>query len=290
MKKLLPLLLLAAMPILSWAQTEVPDPPKNPEKQNSENDTTRIKIGNKEMVLVDDQKPYINTTSLDSNSNKEDKPISVFGTGRNRVFQGFEIGFGAFSYTSDFSTDVPDGMDAWEVDIANSINWSVNPFEVDIRIVDEYVKFSTGLGYTVKNFSLKNNYRISKVNDSIQGVVSTKDLEKNRFRTGYLTVPAMLYFNTNEDPEKAFRIGGGVLGGMRLFQTYRTKYFEDGQKIKGIVNKGWETNFFTADLRGVIGYGPINVYATYSLVPLFDTDRGPELYPYTFGISLVNAF
>lgn len=289
MKTILPALLIALMPVVTQAQTEVPEPPKPPEAKTG-GDTTRIKIGNKEMVLVDDEdNPYINVTTRDTVKKKE-RTVSVFGTGRNRVFQGFEIGFGSFSYASDFDTDVPDGMDAWEVDLANSINWSINPFEVDIRLVKEYVKFSTGLGYTVKNFSLKNNYQLSKFNDTIIGAPSANDLQKNRLRTGYLTVPAMLFFNTSQDPENAFRIGGGVLAGMRLFQTYRTKYFEEGQKHKGIVNGGWETNFLTADLRGVVGYGPINLYATYSMVPLFDIDRGPELYPFTFGISFVNVF
>ena len=95
MKTILPALLIALMPVITQAQTEVPEPPKPPEAKTG-GDTTRIKIGNKEMVLVDDEdNPYINVTTRDTVKKKE-RTVSVFGTGRNRVFQGFEIGFGSF--------------------------------------------------------------------------------------------------------------------------------------------------------------------------------------------------
>ena len=203
-----------------------------------------------------------------------------------------EIGFSGFSYAEDFDTDVPAGLEAWEVDVPNSINWAINPFEVDVRIINEYVKFSTGLGYNVRNFSLKNNYDIYKdgTGDTIAWSPSGNNLEKNRFRVGYLTVPAMIHFNTSTNAEKSFRVGAGVQGGLRLFQTYRWKFFEDGQKHKGNVNKNWETNFFTLDARAVVGYGGFNLYASYALTPLFDTDHGPELYPFTIGIAFTNVW
>ncbi|KAB1063190.1 outer membrane beta-barrel protein [Salibacter halophilus] len=218
--------------------------------------------------------------------------VSFFSKGRNRVFEGIEFGFTWASYTeNELNTDVPDAIKGFEIDPATSINWSINPFEMDVRIFKEYVKFSTGLGYTVKNFTLKNNYFVTKQNDSVMAFEQqNQDYAKNRFRTGYLTVPLMLHFNTNEDPAKAFRLGVGVLGGMRLFQTYRVKYFDDGQKVKTNYNRNWNTNQFTADLRGLIGYGPVNLFATYSAVPLFESGKGPEMYPITFGISFVNSF
>ncbi len=294
MKKWMITTALALTTVFALAQEEVPEPPAPEQPKSKTGDTTRIKIGGKEMVLVndgDDMNVYqtADTTKVKKSSNVT---VSVFGTGRNRVFQGIEFGFSGFSYSEDFNTDVPNGMDAWEVDVPNSINWAINPFEVDVRIINEYVKFSTGLGYNVRNFSLRNNYDIYKdgAGDTIAWSPSANDLEKNRFRVGYLTIPAMLHFNTSKNAEKSFRIGAGVQGGMRLFQTYRWKYFEDGQKHKGNVNKSWETNFLTLDARAIVGYGGINLYATYALTPLFDTNHGPELYPFTIGITFVNVW
>jgi hypothetical protein len=302
MKKWMITLMLGCSAVMGFSQVEeeIPEPPEAPEvpekkeepqfETSTEGDTTRIRIGGKEMVLVedgDDVEIYTN-----SKKEKSEVTVSVFGPGRNRVFQGIEFGFGGFSYSEDFDTDVPDGMEAFEVNVSNSINWAVNPFEVDVRLIDEYVKFSTGLGYNVKNFSLENNYRLYQDGDAdtIAWTPSTQNLEKNRFRVGYLTIPAMLYFNSSKDAEHAFRVGAGVMGGLRLFQTYRTKYFENGQKHKANVNRGWDANLLTLDARAIVGYGGFNLYATYSLTPLFDEDHGPTLYPFTVGVAFVNVW
>jgi hypothetical protein len=45
---------------------------------------------------------------------------------------------------------------------------------------------------------------------------------------------------------------------------------------------------FRWDAYAGIGWGIINLYATYSLNPLFRENRGPELYPFSVGITLVN--
>ena len=42
---------------------------------------------------------------------------------------------------------------------------------------------------------------------------------------------------------------------------------------------------FDATVR--FGYGIINLFATYSLNTMFQSGRGPELYPVTAGITLV---
>ncbi|HBH05583.1 MAG TPA: hypothetical protein DDX92_03150 [Flavobacteriales bacterium] len=254
---------------------DVPDIPFQIQRDTSNNQTEtiiRIKRGK------------VNYRDCDS-----DVTISLFETNRNRVWQAFEFGFVGVEQP-DLNGDDPD-RNNFDVNTANSINWAINPIELDVRIINEYVKFSTGFGYQAKNFSLRDNRELYK-EDGITFVRQNDEvsLRKTRFRTGYITIPAMLYFNTSKNASKAFRIGGGVVGGIRIFQTYRWKYFADDNKSKGNSNGGWNANPFMADARGVVGIGPINLYATYSLLPLFEENRGPEVYPYTFGISFVNIW
>ena len=40
------------------------------------------------------------------------------------------------------------------------------------------------------------------------------------------------------------------------------------------------------DATARIGWGWVNVFATYSLTTLFKTDRGPELYPFSVGLTI----
>lgn len=250
-------------------------------------DTVKTKKGNKVVFISEDDDEV---TLFESKSGKT--RVSFYGENRNRVWAGFEFGFTGLSYDKNFDTDVPDNLKHFEVQVEKSINWSLNLVEFDVRLIDEYVKFSTGMGYQARNFSFSNNYRLGKdLNDSIVGIEETNyDLKKNRFRVGYLRVPVLLQFNTNKNPKKSFRLSAGVVGGLKLFQTYRTKYFQRGHKVKTAVNGGWNANAFTAEMRGTIGYGPINIYATYSLTPLFKDGKGPELYPYTIGLNFAHIF
>lgn len=253
-------------------------------------DSTIVKIGNK-VIVADGEDVDVRITVNDDEGVKSRTSIEFFTPDRNRVFQGFEFGFIGLSYDKSFDTDVPDDLDYMEMNVGKSINWALNFAEMDIRIIKEYFKFSTGLGYNVKNFSFQgDSYLMKDDNDSIVGIDSGQDLKKNRLRVGYLTVPAMIYANTHADPDKAFRLGVGVQGGLKIYQTYRTKYFDDDHKVKSRQNGGWNTRDFILDGRAVVGYGPINVYASYAMASLFKKDKGPEVYPYMVGVSFVNIF
>ena len=44
---------------------------------------------------------------------------------------------------------------------------------------------------------------------------------------------------------------------------------------------------FRVSLTARAGVGWFNVFATYSLTPLFESGSGPELYPFSVGVTLV---
>lgn len=267
-------------PVFSQEEKKVPEIPESVEK-----DTSTVFMNGKKIIIISDE-------TSKSGEPEEERVVSVFSSRRNRVWQGFEIGFTGVSYTPDFNTEVPPGSEFFEPIVGNSINWSINPFELDVRVVGEYVKFSTGLGYIAKNFTLSNNYRLYK---DVDGVITgaqdpNKTLVRNRFRTGYITAPAMLYFNTSENPSRAFRIGAGVVGGVRIFEAYRVKHYEDGHRTREKYNGGYNANTWLLDLRAIVGYGGVNFYATYSTQGLFESGKGPEVYPFTIGIAFVNSY
>lgn len=296
---------------------EVPEAPKTPEERagfperneegvevkvlgisiKEKGDTTQIKLGKKNIVTaIENENTKVRVFGKefeeDIEEDIDEKTILSFNaSGENRIFGGVEFGFSTFSFGSGFNTDVPKGKEFMDLNVGKSISWSVNFFEMDISIFDEYLKFSTGMGYTVKNFSFSGNDYLQKdSNGVVIGVPSGKELRKNRLRTAYFTVPAIIYGCTSDDPLSTFRFGVGVVGGFRVIETYRTKYFENNHKYKMNVNGGWNTNRFILDGKAIIGYGPLNVYMGYSLIPLFRNNKGPEIYPITFGIGFVPFF
>ncbi len=296
MKRAITFLLVLLMATPLWAQEEEKKSQENvpeiPEVETTGNpghdDSTVVTINNRRIILINHSNSY-----NDDDEVREEHTVSFFGSDRNRVWRGFNFGFSDVSYSvTMFDNNVPIGTEFFDVNMGNSIAWEINPFELDVRIINEYVKFSTGLGYMVKNFSLANNYLLYKdSNNVVTGRIETEHtLNKNRFRTGYITLPAFLYFNTSKDPERAFRIGGGIIGGINILQTYRIKTFTNGHKNKAHQNGSWNTNTFMLDWRGIIGFGPVNLYVSHSLLPLFQDNKGPEVYPFNFGISFVSIW
>tara|TARA_R110002050_G_scaffold149463_1_gene276063 strand:+ start:111241 stop:112098 length:858 start_codon:yes stop_codon:yes gene_type:complete len=285
MKRFTVLIALAAFTGV-YAQEENPTVPEIPEPVSVTQDTSTVRVNGKRIIIISD-------TKVEEKKEKTNtRVVSIFSTRRNRVWEGFEIGFTGVSYTSDFNTSIPAGLEYFDPIESNSINWAINPFELDVRIINEYVKFSTGLGYMAKNFTLANNYLLTKDPDGItRGYQDhTRTLVRNRFRTGYITAPAMLYFNTDKDPSRAFRVGAGVVGGVKIFEAYRLKHYQNGHKTREKYNGGYNANPFMLDLRAVVGYGGMNLYATYSTQGLFDSGKGPEVYPFTIGIAFVNSY
>lgn len=269
-------------PLFSQEEKPVPEIPKPVETQK---DTNTMRVNGKKIIVISDVK-------VEDEDENENHVISIYADNRSRVWQGFEIGFTGVSYSPDFNTTVPSGSEFFEPIIGKSINWAINPFEMDIRIADEYIKFSTGLGYTARNFDLENNYRLTKDKEgNTVGFQDTKrTLVRNRFRTGYITIPAILFFNTSKNPQKAFRIGAGVVGGVKIFEAYRVKHYENGHRTREKYNGGYNANPFILDLRAIIGFGNVNIYATYATQTLFDSGKGPQVYPFTFGITLGSSY
>jgi len=286
MKKFFTLALTLVTVIGSYAQEEKPTVPEIPEPVENTKDTSTVHMKGKKIIIISETKKEQDEGTANSST------VSLWSAHRNRVWQGFEIGFTGVSYDKDFTTDIPAGLEYFNPIMGKSINWAINPFELDVRIIGEYVKFSTGLGYMAKNFSLANNYRLVKDNNDITTGYqdTTTTLARTRFRTGYITAPLMLHINTDKNPQKAFRIGAGIVGGVKIFEAYRVKHYDNGHKTREKYNGGYNANPWILDLRAVVGYGGVNLFGTYSTQGLFNDGKGPEVYPFTVGISFVNNY
>ena len=65
--------------------------------------------------------------------------------------------------------------------------------------------------------------------------------------------------------------------GVKFLYNSKVKDFDD-----------FYMNPFKWDATVRIGWGFINLFATYSVNTMFKKDKGPELYPWTVGITFVN--
>ena len=161
--------------------------------------------------------------------------------------------------------------------------------EYYIPIAKEKFGIMTGLGFEFNSYDLDRSVSVFADEDTTIGVVDpTKDIEKNRFKSTMLNLPLMFETNIGKDAEHSFHLAAGVMGSMRVGSKTKQIYDQSGKEYKVKNRTDFNMSPFRMNAVARIGYGDFTLFASYSLTPMFDKDKGPELYPFTIGISLVS--
>jgi hypothetical protein len=231
-------------------------------------DTTRIKLRKKTIIIIEDD---------DEDDEKGDRN----GEGH---WTGFGINTNGF-LNADGKIAIGDAAGFLELDHARSIGFNFNLVEKRFPIFREYVGLTTGLGIQWNRFALKNNVDVMVSADSTYGVENTTvDFKKNVLRSTYLQIPLLLEITTNKDNDKAWHISAGVVGGIRIGSSLKTKWEDAGKTNKDKVISNYNFNPFDAHATAIIGYGDINLYVNYGLTQVFEKDKGPNFSPVSAGI------
>ncbi len=255
-----------------------------------EGDTTIVKVGGitVEVIDGDSTKIAIGNSSLivDECGNVKWK--------RNRKHKfnghwaGFEMGVNGY-VTSDFKLDVPQEFDFLTLKYEKSIDVNINFFEQNINLYNEKLGLVTGLGLRWNNYRFNDNTILVSDSSTIYGYRDyTHDWKKSKLVVNYLTLPLLIEYQSNRfSRSNSFHATAGVIIGWRYATHTKMLRFDNGrQKPKQWDHFHLRPFRYDATLR--IGWGIINLYATYSMNTLFKADRGPELYPFAIGITFIN--
>ena len=111
-----------------------------------------------------------------------------------------------------------------------------------------------------------------------------REFSKSRLQSSWLKAPVYLQYRNR----KGFHVAAGVVGNVRLGASSKQVYTYTGrsgkQKDKG--KDDFYLNGFRVDTEMRMGYKNVTAFATYSLTDMFLKNRGPELTPFSFGVSL----
>lgn len=240
-------------------------------------DTTRIKLGKKTIVIIED----------DDDDEKRGDDDERGDRTREGHWAGFGINTNGF-LNADGKIATGDAAGFLELDHARSIGFNFNLVEKRFPIFREYVGLTTGLGIQWNRFALKNNVDVMVSADSTYGVENTTvDYKKNVLRSTYLQIPLLLEITTNKDNDKAWHISAGVVGGIRIGSSLKTKWEDAGKTNIDRVKSNYNLNPFEAHATAIVGYGDISLYVNYGLTQVFEKDKGPNYAPVSAGI-LVN--
>ena len=248
-------------------------------------DTTRISIGKKKLLIIDD----IDKTKVDLDLKDTTKSNWKYG------IDGMILGVNGYLNSSN-QLQVPNSHDFLELDISRSVNFQINALDANIEIYKNYITFHPGLGLEFNSYEFRKNYWLEPSSNNnveitaqpaLNSDSTTLSFKKNRLKDTYLNAPIMFAFHTHKDHKKAFHLGLGGYIGVRLTSKMKYKYELNGNSNKDKVKNDFYLNPFRYGLMASVGYSNINIFANYALNGMFEKGKGPQLHPFSVGIMIL---
>jgi predicted porin len=119
-------------------------------------------------------------------------------------------------------------------------------------------------------------------------VDTTVSYKKNKLSDVYFQVPLLFQFDTPKvKKNNTFHLLFGVVGGIKVGAWTKQKYDNNDSKNFRTTRDDFNLAPFRWSAMVKLGYGPVNVFASYQLNQMFKPDHGPQLYPFTVGITLL---
>lgn len=251
-------------------------------------DTSKIRIGNKKYtVIVDSDRDIQIITDEDGDMivrERESRYHKKPARKMDGTWGGFEFGLATLT-NADYKLQLPSDGAFLDYNMNQSYGFNFNFAEKSLGIIRNYVGLVTGLGFEYQQFMLTNDIDLVKFSDGIGSEPVDMGLSKNRFSMCYLTLPLMLEFQIPVYGENhRIKLSAGIIGGLRLGSRQVQKYEISGEKQKIKTKDDFYLRDFRYGFTGRVGYGDVALFATYYPQTMFETDKGPEVFPLTFGI------
>jgi hypothetical protein len=271
-------------------------------------DTTRIKLGNKAISIIDVGKgTSVKVEDLDENKSSKDvdegiEPDNNKNENKNQKhtrfkghWSGFEFGMNNFMNKNfSMTRSVANNDEYMDINTGRSWNVNLNLFQHSFGFGTDIFGLVTGLGFEFNDYHFDGNNNIQKDANGNTVIldyslrVPAINLEKSKISTGYLTLPLMLelQFPGSAKNSKRIHIAAGVIGGLKMGSHSKVEYYVNGKLQKDIVKDDFNIRSLRYAYTARVGYGNLTVFANYYATSFFEKDKGPELYPFAIGLSL----
>jgi hypothetical protein len=202
-------------------------------------------------------------------------------------FAGLDFGFNALvnedytGYETDFMKN--------KIFMSNSVN--VNFFQKSFGLQTTRNNFGliTGVGLMMQDYRLDDSVTIvQNQNDEIEPKpVEISENQKSKLYNFSVLVPllAEVQIPINNYRDRLY-FSAGMYAAYRLGTYTKVKYKTDyRQKLK--TTDDFSLSNFKYGIMARTGYRWINFYVMYELTPFFKEGKGPELFPLTFGFTII---
>jgi carbon monoxide dehydrogenase subunit G len=247
-------------------------------KNSPDADTTRLKIGKRKFIIIDDEKK------------DDEKPNDEIEKRRRmkHVYAGFETGVNALT-TSSMSFAHSNGYKFLNTKVGSSWFYGLNLFEFDGHIVKNKIAFTTGLGMQFSNYHFEGNSYITPNIDTLGSTATGLALTTNKLYTYDLNVPLLIKFSpgTNKRENGGFHIAAGAIVRYTTTAKVVTETTARGAEEYWTIKDDFNMNPFRVDGTIRVGYDKIKLFANYSLTPYFNNSKAPDVRAFAAGIMLV---
>ncbi len=252
-------------------------------------DTTTVNVGNLTVEVIDGDSTKVTVGSrtmiVDNDGNV--KWHRNYKQKFNGHWAGFDLGVNGY-VDKDWNIDVPAEYDYLTLKYEKSIDVNINIYEQNFNLARQKFGMLTGIGLRWNNYRFSNNVVLSGDSSTIYGYYdNSRNWANSKLVVNYPTLPLLFEHQSNRYMRKnSFHVTAGVMFGWRYASHTKMLYFDDGRH-KPKTSDSFHLSPFRYDAMFRIGWGIINLYANYSMNTLFKEDRGPELYPFAVGITLI---
>ncbi len=158
----------------------------------------------------------------------------------------------------------------------------------DFPINNSNFSVSVGLGISASNVNFENNQVMYfKDSSEIKFYDTISTYKKYKYNQAYLELPVELrYFGNKLNRNKGFKAALGLKVANLLSAHTRMVYNEGADKYREKLStkrfaEKWR---LTPYLR--MGWGNFALMASYQITSVFELDKGPAIYPLSFGFSI----
>ncbi|MCB0480524.1 MAG: outer membrane beta-barrel protein [Flavobacteriales bacterium] len=233
------------------------------------------------------QNPTAGDKVEDTNLKKDlDYDFDDWQQRKNKHWQGFDIGINTLMY--DGNDSPPPGYESLRLDYGRSFYFGLNLFEGDAQIAGEYFKIVSGLGFDFYNFQLRSSDIMYQQNDSLMFYTdSVHSFKNNNMKSGHITAPLLLAFNTSPKNSTSFHIAFGAIFSYRLSGKQKTKYDLGEQKHQYLVKSEMLQNPWKIAATLRLGYGNFHVFANYALTDFWVAGAAPSARSMVIGLKVI---
>ncbi len=241
---------------------------------------TKITIGRKRIEILDDE----------SKGSTRIRMVHVPKDKFKGHWAGIDLGLNNY-FSGPFESELPQQSRFMDLNSGKSISVGVNIIQSNIELQPNKnnIGLVTGIGLTFNNYRLDSPYILIRDAQGNTSYYQTeRAIKKNKLTTTFLTVPVLIELQIPTSNDHKIFFSGGVYGGFKLGSHTKVVYSDNEGKEKEKSRSDLNVNSFKYGATVRCGYRFVKLYASYDLTRLFQAGMGPELYPWTVGITVVS--